>query len=148
MLIFTQHNPKHLDPRDCLALDAEARSRPHLGSREQPLHLESGEPCYLRLPRGTVLQQGDCIATEMGDSSAQIVAKSESVLTVTALHPEGLLKAAYHLGNRHVPLEITVTYLRLSPDPVLQKMLEQMDLEATAEVAPFFPELGAYHSHH
>lgn len=148
MLIFTQCDPDNLETQDCLALEAEARSRPHFGSRDQPLHLDSGKPCYLRLPRGTVLQEGECITTESRDSSARIVAKSESILTVTASHPEALLKAAYHLGNRHVPLEITLTYLRMSPDRVLQKMLEQMGLTVIAEVAPFFPELGAYHHHH
>ncbi len=147
MLIFTQCDSDILEIQDYLALEAEARSRPHLGSRDQPLHLNSGEPCYLRLPRGTILKPGECITTEIRDSSARIVAKPESILTVTASHPEGLLKAAYHLGNRHVPLEITLTYLRLSPDPVLQKMLEQMGLMVTREVAPFFPELGAYSNH-
>ncbi|MEL6136533.1 MAG: urease accessory protein UreE, partial [Cyanobacteria bacterium J06628_6] len=54
----------------------------------------------------------------------------------------------YHLGNRHVPLQVTKTWLRLSPDPVLKALLiEQLHLNVTEEVAPFHPEVGAYHTH-
>jgi len=143
MLIFTQRCERRLEAKDTLSLDAEARSRPR-----QHLTLDSGEPCYLRLPRGTILQEGDCLRSEEGTSIIRIIAKPESVLTVKATQTEDLLKAAYHLGNRHVPLEITVDYLRLSPDPVLEKMLEQMGLTVMVEVTPFFPELGAYHQGH
>jgi len=143
MLIFTQRCERRLEAKDTLSLDAEARSRPR-----QHLTLDSGEACYLRLPRGTILQAGDCLRSEEGTSIIQIVAKPESVLTVKATQAEELLKAAYHLGNRHVPLEITIDYLRLSPDPVLEKMLEHMGLTVIAEVTPFFPELGAYHQEH
>lgn len=62
----------------------------------------------------------------------------------TAATPLGLLQAAYHLGNRHVPLEIHTDYLRLGADAVLQTMLEQRGLTVTFEVAPFCPERGAY----
>jgi urease accessory protein len=70
------------------------------------------------------------------------------VLTVTSQKPVDLLRASYHLGNRHVPLEVSPNYLRLSPDPVLQAMLEQMGVQVQEEVVPFQPETGAYsHSH-
>ncbi len=143
MLIFTQRCETNLEATETLSLDAEARSRPR-----QHLQLDSGEPCYLRLPRGTVLQENDCLTSENKEKIIRIVAKPESVLTVKATKTEDLLKAVYHLGNRHVSLEITVDCLRLSPDPVLEKMLKQMGLTVIAEVAPFFPELGAYHHDH
>jgi urease accessory protein len=93
------------------------------------------------------LQDGDLLQAQTGEI-LQIVAKPEPVLTVTAKHPRHLLRAAYHLGNRHVPLEIAPTYLRLSPDPVLQHMLEQLGVAITEEMTPFYPEKGAYgHSH-
>jgi urease accessory protein len=142
MLIFTQRCEGNLDATDTLSLDAEARSRPR-----QHLQLDNGEPCYLRLPRGTILKDGDRLQSEDQEKIIAIVAQPESVLTVKAQQPEALLKAAYHLGNRHVPLEITSSYLRLSPDPVLEKMLKQMGLTVIAETAPFFPEMGAYHHH-
>jgi len=143
MLIFTQRYDEKWEANDSLSLDAEARSRPR-----QYLTLDSGEACYLRLPRGTILQAGDCLESEDETRMVRIIAKPESVLTVKATQTEELLKAAYHLGNRHVPLEITLDYLRLSPDPVLEKMLEHMGLTVMAEVTPFFPELGAYHQGH
>ena len=124
---------------DRLLLDAEARSRPR-----QHVKLESGEPCYMRLPRGTILHSGDYLQSENGEKCVRVVAKPEAVITVTATNINALLKAAYHLGNRHVPLEITVDYLRLSPDPVLENMLKQMGLKVSPEVTPFFPETGAY----
>jgi urease accessory protein len=88
------------------------------------------------------------LQSEEGNVVIQIVAKPELVLTVTSETPLGLLKASYHLGNRHVPLEVAPQYLRLSPDPVLQSMLEQLGVEVKEEVVPFQPETGAYrHSH-
>lgn len=78
----------------------------------------------------------------------RITAKPEPVLTVVAKTTIDLLKAAYHLGNRHVPVEITSAYLRLSPDPVLQVMLQQLGVEIKEEISPFQPEAGAYGHHH
>ncbi len=145
MLVFTHRLNRTLNwqATDTLSLKAEARSRPR-----QHLKLDSGEPCYLRLPRGTILQQGDYLQAENGDQIARIIAKAEAVMTVKAHHFEQLLQAAYHLGNRHVPIEITTDYLRFSPDPVLEKMLLQMGLKVVEETAPFFPEMGAYSHHH
>ncbi len=124
-----------------LALTAEERTR----SRHR---FESeGRQIFLRLPRGTVLRDGDLLQAD--DSSlVRVIAKPESVLNVTAPSPQLLLRAAYHLGNRHVPVEITATYLRLSPDSVLQTMLLQLGMEVQETVLPFQPELGAYgHAH-
>ena len=73
-----------------------------------------------------------------------IQARSEPVVTVTAQYPLQLAKAAYHLGNRHVSLEITNNYLRFSPDHVIESMLIQMGFNLTQELAPFSPEIGAY----
>ncbi|NEQ96957.1 MAG: urease accessory protein UreE [Cyanothece sp. SIO2G6] len=106
---------------------------------------------YLRLPRGTVLQDGDRLTTTANDAILAIVAKPEPVMTVAASNPAAnntlaLLKAAYHLGNRHVTLEVQETWLRFSPDPVLKHLLEQMGLTVTLEETPFYPESGAYTS--
>ncbi|WP_416236306.1 urease accessory protein UreE [Spirulina sp. CCNP1310] len=107
----------------------------------------TGLPVILCLPRGTVLQDGDWLRGERGEW-AQVIAEPEPVLTVTAEQPQGLLRAAYHLGNRHVPLEVTAAYLRLSPDPVLQAMLQQLGVTVIEEICPFRPEAGAYHPSH
>lgn len=126
-----------------LALTASERTR----SRHR-FSTADGQVLYLCLPRGTVLRHGDLLQAEKDRSLVRIAAKPEPVLTVTAQTPLLLLRAAYHLGNRHVPLEITATYLRLSPDPVLRTMLEQLGIDVLEAVLPFQPELGAYgHSH-
>lgn len=125
-----------------LALTAEERTR----SRHR-FKLTDGQSLLLRLPRGTVLKHQDYLATENG-VIIEIGAKPEPVFTVRASDALTLLRAAYHLGNRHVPIEITPDYLRFSPDPVLQEMLHHLGLETQAEIMPFFPEAGAYvHSH-
>lgn len=121
-----------------LALTAEERTR----SRHY-FEVE-GEGMHLNLPRGTVLRHGDVLRSEDGKTLVQIVAKLEPVMTVVAATPLDLLRAAYHLGNRHVALEVRETYLRLSPDPVLRSMLEQMGVQITEDVLPFEPEAGAY----
>lgn len=126
-----------------LALTAAARSR-----SRQRIETPDGQIVVLQLPRGTVLRDRDLLMTAAGDLLVRVSAKPEPVLTVTAKTPLDLLRAAYHLGNRHIPLEIAPTYLRLSPDPVLQAMLQHLGVEVREEVAPFEPEVGAYgHAH-
>lgn len=144
MLTFTQRLPAN--PATTvdltLALTAEERTR----SRRRYDTLE-GQMLYLQLPRGTVLRDGDLLCSEVGDRWLRITAKPEPVLTVTGKTSLDLLKAAYHLGNRHVPLEMTATYVRLAPDPVLRSMLEQLGLNVLEEILPFQPEAGAYSGH-
>jgi len=132
-------NPKSLLT---LALVAEDRTR----SRHRFMTLE-GEEINLQLQRGTVLKEGDILADENNQAIAVVIAKPEPVLTVTAAHPLDFLRAAYHLGNRHISLEITESYLRLSPDSVLEDMVLQLGLTVIKETQPFQPESGAYHHH-
>jgi len=124
-----------------LELTAEERTR----SRHR-FETMSGQAVFLQLPRGTVLQHGDILRSEDG-VTVQIVAKPEPVLTITANSSLQLLQAAYHLGNRHVPLEMTADYLRLSPDPVLQDLLLHRGLTVREDIQPFQPEGGAYGGH-
>jgi urease accessory protein len=149
MLTLTDRLPfdSHTTINLTLPLTAEERRR----SRKQFLTAE-GIEVRLHLARGTVLQHGDLLASEPdGNATRQlvkVVAKPEPVMTVTAHTSLELLRAAYHLGNRHIPLEITLDYLRLEPDSVLADMLHRMGLHVTEEVLPFQPEAGAYASHH
>jgi urease accessory protein len=145
MLILTQNvpdNPK-VEINFQLSLTAEQRTK-----SRQRLAVKSGEVIHLKLPRGTVLHQGDLLSDEDGKIIVEITAKPEPVITVKAENYLTLLKAAYHLGNRHIPLEINPHYLRFSPDPVLVSMLKQLGLELIEEIAPFAPETGAYHPEH
>jgi urease accessory protein len=146
MLIFTRclpHPPDASEDKIRFTLPLSAHER--LKSRHR-LDTPEGQSLFIHLKRGTLLQDGDILQTEAGES-LKIVAKPEPVLTVTASDRHLLLRAAYHLGNRHVPVEITPDYLRLEPDPVLQQMLEQLGVEVKAEIQPFYPEIGAYHHH-
>ena len=144
MLTLTQIKPpnKSILVNFSLALTAEERTR----SRHRFTTVE-GEIVYLHLLRGTVLQEGDLLQDYGETIFVRVSAKSEPVITVTTTNSLELLKAAYHLGNRHVPVEISTDYLRLAPDPVLQKMLEQLNFEVISEIMPFFPEQGAYKHH-
>ncbi|MDX1978099.1 MAG: urease accessory protein UreE [Pseudanabaenaceae cyanobacterium bins.68] len=97
--------------------------------------------------RGAILKHGNLVLIEETAEILEILAKPEPVMTATTPDFSLLLRSAYHLGNRHVPIEITLDWLRFSPDPVLKNMLEQMGLVVSAEIAAFEPEAGAYHSH-
>jgi len=145
MLNFTQCLPADFSQSTdfSLALTAEERTRSH-----HYFETTEKQGIYLRLPRGTVLRHGDLLRSEDGQTLIRILAKPEPVLTVTTPIPLDLLRAAYHLGNRHVSLEVTETYLRFSPDPVLKAMLEQMGLHVVEETVPFQPEAGAYGHNH
>jgi urease accessory protein len=125
-----------------LSLTAQERTR----SRHRFETIE-GQEVYLRLSRGTVLQDGDLLQAEDAiEHFVRVVAKPEPVIVVTAT-PVKLLQAAYHLGNRHVPVEIAANYLHISPDSVLEKMLANLGVEVVEAVLPFQPQSGAY-THH
>ncbi|MFM5892599.1 MAG: urease accessory protein UreE [Dolichospermum sp.] len=143
MLTFTQRQPPDIPTtvNITLLLTAEERTR----SRYKFI-LTDGQEIFLRLPRGTILNDGDILIDENHSIYMKIIAKPEPVLTAYAEIPL-LLRAAYHLGNRHVAVEITPTYLRLSPDTVLLAMLTQLGLQIKEEIVPFKPELGAYGNH-
>lgn len=142
-MLMTQRLPANADVAVSftLALTAEERTK----SRHR-FETEDGQTVFLRLPRGTMLRDKDILRSDDG-TLVRVRAKPEPVMTIAAQTPLLLLRAAYHLGNRHVPLEITATYLRLSPDPVLQTMLEQMGMVVAEAILPFQPEIGAYGNH-
>ena len=109
--------------------------------------LDDGSEIGLFLPRGSVLRGGDLLLSDNG-SVILVQAAAESVSTVTAGDPHLLLRAAYHLGNRHVSLQIGANWLRYQHDHVLDDMVIKLGLEITIELATFEPESGAYHHGH
>ncbi len=113
--------------------------------------LDDGREAGVILARGAVLREGDCLRAEQGDV-VMIKAAQETVSTVYVSDALLLARAAYHLGNRHVPLQITAAWLRYQHDHVLDDMVRQMGLDVVCEQAPFEPEAGAYsgggHGHH
>ena len=102
------------------------------------------------LPRGTVVRGGDVLVADDG-SLIVACAAPQPVLVVRPCAEHGspfdLLRAAYHLGNRHVQLELKTDHLKLEPDHVLADMLRQMHLDVNEASAPFEPEGGAYALH-
>jgi len=109
--------------------------------------LKSGEDAGLFLERGTILRGGDCLRASDG-RVVQVIAADELVMRVTATTPILLLRAAYHLGNRHVPLQIGEGWLRLEQDHVLKDMLMGLGISVENEQSPFEPEAGAYGGGH
>ncbi|MEJ2360964.1 MAG: urease accessory protein UreE [Gammaproteobacteria bacterium] len=112
--------------------------------------LDNGEELGLLLPRGTVLRGGDYLRAESG-AVILVQAAEEVVSTVTEHEPRLFARACYHLGNRHVPLQIGDGWLCYLHDHVLDDMLRGLGLEVQCERAPFEPEAGAYgggHHHH
>ncbi len=103
------------------------------------------------LPRGTQVRGGDVLVAEDG-SLVRVIAAPQPVLQVRACAEHGspfdLLRAAYHLGNRHVPLALQPDVLTLEPDHVLADMLRSHHLIVTEAMAPFEPEGGAYGGGH
>ena len=132
-------------------LDWDARARSRIDATDS-----QGRRLGIFLPRGQVLRGGDALVAEDG-SLVRVRAALQPVLVVRHCTAHGspfdLLRAAYHLGNRHVSLELQPDHLKLEPDPVLADMLRGMHLIVETAQAAFEPEAGAYateghtHSH-
>lgn len=108
-----------------------------------------GEEVGIFLERGTILADGDHLVSEDG-RVIRIVAQDEPLLLITQGSARSLAQLAYHLGNRHVSLEIDNDCLRIAHDEVLKDMVEGLGALTQAVNAPFHPERGAYgggHSH-
>ncbi|WP_291011111.1 urease accessory protein UreE [Hydrogenophaga sp.] len=135
------------DVRQKSRFDATASDGQHLG---------------VFLPRGNVVRGGDVLVTEAG-TLVRVVAAPQPVLRVTACSDHShhhnaafdLMRAAYHLGNRHVPIELKPDHLKIEPDHVLADLLRAMHLQVAEVSEPFEPEAGAYsqlaahsHAHH
>ena len=106
-----------------------------------------GEAITLTLEDEVDVSRGDVLVAEDG-SLVAVRAAPQAVLRVTAATPLGLLRAAYHLGNRHVPIELKPDHLKIEPDHVLAEMLQAMHLIVHSVQEPFEPESGAYGEHH
>ena len=108
--------------------------------------LDDGREAGLFLPRGSVLHHGDCLIAEDG-LVAGIIAAPEPLARVETNDRLLLARACYHLGNRHVPLQIEPGRLSYRADPVLDALLRGLGLAVTSVQARFEPETGAYGGH-
>ena len=123
---------------DKLELDFVHRTKSRLRAR-----LASGAEAGLFLPRGTILRGGQKLLARDG-RIIEVVSAREDLLEVRCADALELARAAYHLGNRHVPVELGEGWLRIQADHVLETMLTGLGAEVSALRAPFEPEAGAY----
>jgi len=122
-----------------LALEQRIKSR--LKAR-----LDSGEEVGIFMQRGSILEDGDYIATNDG-FVVEVVAAAELLSSIYSDDSLLLARACYHLGNRHVELQITKKSLHYRHDHVLDEMINTVGLKVVSELMPFHPEKGAYSSH-
>ena len=127
-----------------LELDWDTRQKSRFEATDS-----SGRTLGVFLPRGTVVRGGDVLVADDG-SLVRVVAAPQAVLKITHCTNHGtpydLIRAAYHLGNRHVPIELKPDHLKIEPDHVLADMLRAMHLIVDAVDEAFEPENGAYAS--
>ena len=126
-------------PSFTLALPFSDRQRSRLR-----IVMEGGAAAGITLPRGTLLRDGQCLRASADGSLLRVTAAPEPVSEVRAEEAEALARAAYHLGNRHVWVQLGAGWLRYLQDPVLDRMLQQLGYVVHEQQAPFEPEAGAY----
>jgi len=127
-----------VDVKGRLELPFEMRQKSRFKAK-----LASGEEVGVMLPRGEILRGGDLVTASDG-RVMEIVASPEQVFHIQCADAKALATAAYHLGNRHVPVEVGEGYLRIAEDHVLERMLEALGATVSRKTAPFEPEAGAY----
>lgn len=145
MLKATEVIPAGTSHDTTLTLPYESRQKSRLRAC-----LDNGNEIGLMLPRGTILRGGDVVQAE--DGTRIMIRAANEMVSVAQINDKTLFaRACYHLGNRHVPLQIGDGWLRYLHDHVLDDMLAGLGIQITTEQLPFEPEAGAYgggHHHH
>ncbi|PTP51348.1 urease accessory protein UreE [Vibrio splendidus] len=149
MIELTQLNTQIQNaPDGYLSLPIDSRIKSRL-----KVILDDGRNAGLFLPRGHILRGGEQLSSECG-LVVEVKAAPETVSTVYCEDLLLLTRVAYHLGNRHVPLQVEAGWVRYQHDHVLDEMVEGLGAKVTTEKQPFEPEGGAYggrsggHHHH
>ena len=138
--------PVLLKRASTVELDWDVRQKSRFAATDS-----AGRELGIFLPRGTLVRGGDVLVAEDG-SMVRVIAAPQPVLVITHCKNHGtpfdLTRAAYHLGNRHVPIELQPDHLKIEPDHVLADMLRAMHLIVTEQNLAFEPEGGAYAAGH
>jgi len=149
MLTFTEKIDAPANATTTLTLPFNKRQKSRLR-----ILLDDNQEAALMLQRGSVLRQGDFLRADNG-LIIEVRAAEEEVALVFTPDPLLLARACYHLGNRHIPIQIGEGWLRIQRDHVLEEMVHSLGLSVRHELSPFEPEGGAYgayshqsHSHH
>ena len=128
-----------------IELDWDVRQKSRFATTDS-----QGRELAVFLPRGQAVRGGDVLVAEDG-SLIRVLAAPQKVLRISACAVHGtpfdLMRAAYHLGNRHVPIELQPDHLKIEPDHVLADMLRSMHMTVVEADLPFEPEGGAYGGH-
>jgi urease accessory protein len=128
---------------DSVLLDHDHRHR-----RRIALRTEAGAELLLDLPQAARLHDGDGLALEGGDGVVLVRAKPEPLLEIRASDDATLLRIAWHLGNRHLPVQVSDKRLRICTDHVIADLVTQLGGQVAELKAPFDPEAGAYEGGH
>jgi urease accessory protein len=134
-------------PRTAYQLEVKGQLKLPFDSRQKSrlrTNLVSGEEVALLLPRGEILRGGDLVTASDG-RVIEVLAEPEKLLHIEA---DSLPRIAYHLGNRHVPVQVGEGFLRIAVDHVLEEMLKKLGAKVSEVEAPFEPEAGAYAGGH
>ena len=130
------------------AIHSETLTLPYEKRQKSRLRvsLDNSQEVALMLERGSVLRHGELLQAD-NDLIIEVRAANEEVANISTKNNFLLTRASYHLGNRHVPLQIGKGWLRIQRDHVLEEMVESLGLLVKHELAPFEPESGAYSGH-
>ena len=141
MLKITEKLATPLAPSESLPLPFEKRQKSRLR-----VSLDNNHEAALMLARGSVLRHGELLRADNG-LVVEVRAANEEVAVISTEDSFLLARACYHLGNRHVPLQIGGGWLRIQRDHVLEEMVQSLGLFVKHECTPFAPESGAYSGH-
>lgn len=139
MIKFEEKTESEDKPDTTVTLVRDQREKSRL-----KVTLEDGREAGLFFEKGISFQDGDLIISDDGKVLVEVKAANETVSTVYCDDPLHLARACYHLGNRHIPLQIDKGVLRYQHDHVLDDMVRGLGLDVKTEQAPFEPESGAY----
>ena len=148
MIKFEEKTTSQNKPNTTVTLVRDQREKSRL-----KVTLDDGREAGLFFEKGTSFQDGDLIISDDGEVLVEIKAADETVSSIYCDDPLQLARVCYHLGNRHIPLQIDKDVLRYQHDHVLDDMVRGLGLDVKTEQAPFEPESGAYsggshgHSH-
>jgi urease accessory protein len=126
---------------DTITLDAHERHR-----RRVMMRAERGTKFLLDLPKATALHDGDGLVLDDG-AMVRVVGRPEPLVEIAAADAHELARLAWHIGNRHIDVEIVGDRLRIRRDHVIETMLRGLGATLSPVEAPFNPEHGAYHGH-
>ena len=99
---------------------------------------------HLHLPRNGVLNDGDILETNQKNLFVEIIAKKENLLKISSISKIKLVKASYHLGNRHVEVEIYDDAIFTRNDYIIEELLKNIKVDFSKTIRKFFPETGAF----